>query len=219
MIEFSVYHPFPVEKLDRPGKDGYPDPGGGADIDRLVVQAGSAMETLIQIYLVEKRIPQRIGNRYEFIYPYDTFRARDGWVVIAVGNDAVWTRFCKAIGRGDLLDMERFRKNADRVAANRELNEIVTEWTGSRSMKEIIELLLANSVPCSPIYTVDQIVTDPHIAGAREMIVDIPHQVSGSMKVVNCPIKLTENPARIVSAASKLGQHNAEILDRIAGNL
>lgn len=190
--------------------------GKGDQVDcSLVDCAVSAMETLVQIYLVEKRIPQRIGNRYEFICPYDSYPTKDGWMVIAVGNDTVWKRFCEAIDRKDLLEVEEYKHNADRVKNYAALTDIVTTWTRERPMQEIMDLLLENSVPCAPIYSVDQIVSDPHIAGARGMIVDIPHPKNGTMKVVSCPIKLTENPACIRTTAPHLGEHTREVLEEI----
>lgn len=190
--------------------------GKGDQVDVALVDcAVSAMETLVQIYLVEKRIPQRIGNRYEFICPYDSFPTKDGWVVIAVGNDAVWKRFCEAIDRKDLLEVEKYKHNADRVTAYAELTELVSQWSSKYTMQEVISLLLDNSVPCAPIYTVDQIVNDPHIADARGMIVDMKHPLEGTMKVVSCPIKLTENPAGIKTTAPALGEHTKEVMDQI----
>ncbi len=88
--------------LDQPARRPHGRPGQKVDI-ALVDSVVSAMETIIQIYLVENRIPQRTGNRYEFIYPYDTFKAGDGWVIIAVGNNKLWQVFCNAIDRSDLL--------------------------------------------------------------------------------------------------------------------
>ncbi len=90
--------------------------GLGERIDvSLVDSMVSAMETVIQIYLVEGRIPQRVGNRYEFIAPYDSFQAADGWVVIGVGGQEVWKRFCRVIGREDLIETPEFLTNKVRV--------------------------------------------------------------------------------------------------------
>ena len=99
----------------------------------LVDSVVSAMETIIQLYIVEGRIPGRIGNRYEFIAPYDSFATADGWVVIGVGGEEVWKRFCKAIGREDLLEDPRFETNRDRVREYAPLKDIVTEWTSKRN--------------------------------------------------------------------------------------
>ena len=192
--------------------------GRGQSVDvALVDSVVSAMETIIQLYLVEKRIPGRIGNRYEFIYPYDTFAASDGWAVIAVGNDAVWKRFCEVIGREELIDRPEFKKNPDRVKNNHELNAIVTEWTRQRKVAEIVDLLLANSVPSAPINNVEQLVNDPHIAGAREMFVDMLNPLGEPMKVVACPIKFSETKASVRTTAPNLGEHTDEVLHQWAG--
>ena len=192
--------------------------GRGQSVDvALVDSVVSAMETIIQIYLVEKRIPGRIGNRYEFIYPYDTFAAADGWVVIGVGNDPVWKRFCQVIGREDLMERPEFKSNPDRIKNNHELNVIVTEWTRQHKVTEIVDLLLANSVPSAPIYNVEQIVNDPHIAGAREMFVDMLNPQGHPMQVVACPIKFSETKATVRTTAPNLGEHTNLVLKQLAG--
>jgi CoA:oxalate CoA-transferase len=189
-------------------------PGQKVDI-ALVDSVVSAMETIIQIYLVENRIPQRTGNRYEFIYPYDTFKANDGWVIIAVGNNKLWQDFCRAINRLDLVDHEAYKDNYDRVKAHVEVKRIVEEWTGKKSVKEIVDFLLLKQIPCAPLYTVKDVVEDPHIAVARRMIREIEHPVAGKMKVIGSPINLSETPAEVNSAAPLLGEHTGLILKDI----
>ncbi|MHC1761628.1 MAG: CaiB/BaiF CoA transferase family protein [Negativicutes bacterium] len=187
--------------------------GKGQSVDvALVDSVVSAMETIIQLYLVEKRIPGRIGNRYEFIYPYDTFAASDGWVVIACGNNEVWKRFCKVIGRDELVDLPEYKNNADRVNNHAALNKIVTEWTSKRTVNEIVELLLTNSVPSAPINDVEKIVNDPHIAIDREMFVDMPTYDGQAMKLVGCPIKFSDTKATVRETAPKLGAHTDSVL-------
>ena len=190
--------------------------GGGQKVDiALVDSVVSAMETIIQIYLVEKRIPQRTGNRYEFIYPYDTFKAKDGWVVIAVGNNKLWEVFCGAIGTQHLLTDPAYRDNYDRVKAHVEVKRVVEEWTGSRTVREVVDFLLSKTIPCAPLYTVKDVVEDPHIADARRMIREVEHPVAGRMNVIGSPINLSETPSEIYSPAPLLGQHNEEILKRV----
>lgn len=187
--------------------------GRGQSVDvSLVDSVVSAMETIIQLYLVEKRTPGRIGNRYEFIYPYDTFEAVDGWAVIACGNNAVWKRFCQVIGKEELVDLPEYRNNADRVKNHAVLNKIVTEWTHQHTVNEIVELLLANSVPSAPINDVAKIVADPHIAVDREMFVDMPTFDGQDMKVVACPIKFSDTKATVRATAPKLGAHTDSVL-------
>ena len=192
--------------------------GVGQHVDvALVDSVVSSMETIIQLYLVDQRVPQRIGNRYEFIYPYDSFQAVDGWVVIGVGGDEVWKRFCKATGLTHLLDDASLASNRQRVVSNERLKGLVTEWTSTRKVTDIVELLLANSVPCSPILTVDQLANDPHIAGAREMIVEMDHPARGKMKVINNPIKFSATKTAIRSTSPQLGQHTAQVMGEVLG--
>ena len=189
-------------------------PGQKVDIS-LVDSVVSAMETIIQIYLVENRIPQRTGNRYEFIYPYDTFKARDGWVIIAVGNNKLWQNFCRAINRIDLVDQDEYKDNYDRVKAHKEVKRIVEEWTEEKSVKEIVDFFLSKQIPCAPLYTVKDVVEDQHIAVARRMIREVEHPVAGKMKVIGSPINLSETPAEINSPAPLLGQHTELVLKDI----
>lgn len=192
--------------------------GKGQAIDvALVDSVVSAMETLLQIYLVEKRIPGRTGNRYEFISPYDTFEAKDGWVVIAVGNDAVWKRFCETIGRDDLYAVEKYLHNPERVKNHETLKAEVTKWSRDKTVDDIVDILLKNSIPSAPIYTVDRIVNDEHIAVDREMFVDMKTAAGSDMKAVACPIKFSDTKAKVRMGPPSLGQHNEEVLKEVLG--
>lgn len=186
-------------------------PGQKVDI-ALVDSVVSAMETIIQIFLVENRVPQRTGNRYEFIYPYDTFKAKDGWVIIAVGNNKLWKVFCNAVDRKDLLENPDFADNYDRVKAHEEVKRIVEEWTGEREVKKIVDFFLDKKIPCAPIYSVKEVVEDRHIAEARQMIRQVEHPVAGPMKVIGSPVNLSETPPQIHSPAPILGQHTETVL-------
>ncbi|RPH53003.1 MAG: CoA transferase [Desulfobacteraceae bacterium] len=181
----------------------------------LVDSVVSAMETIIQIYLVEQREPQRVGNRYEFIYPYDSFQAKNGWVVIGIGNDKLWKEFCSAVGMEYLLENEDYKTNISRVRNYARVKQIVEEWTLNQSVKDIVDFLLKHKIPCAPIYGVKDIVEDEHIAKARGMIVDVDHPKAGSMKVIGLPIKLSHTPAKIQTPAPLLGQHTDEILREV----
>lgn len=187
--------------------------GTGQKVDiALVDSVVSAMETIIQIYLVEKRVPQRTGNRYEFIYPYDTFKAKDGWIIIAVGNNKLWEVFCNAVGRPELLDNTDFEDNYDRVKAHVEVKQIVEKWSKNKKVKEIVDFMLSKKIPCAPIYTVKDVVEDNHIAEARRMIREIEHPVAGPVKVVGSPVNMSETPTEVVSPAPLLGQHSEAVL-------
>lgn len=175
----------------------------------------SAMETITEIYMVEGRIPQRAGNRYEFIYPYDSFEASDKWIVIGVGNDKIWERFCEATGHQDWYEDERFKLNKDRANQKDILNEMVTSWTKQHTAKEIIDILRAHSVPCAPIHDIADVVKDEHIAKARKMICEIDHPIEGKMRVTGNPIKMTEADEYTYTKAPVLGKDTENVLKDI----
>jgi crotonobetainyl-CoA:carnitine CoA-transferase CaiB-like acyl-CoA transferase len=190
----------------------------GQQIDvALVDSVVSAMETIIQIYLVDQREPQRVGNRYEFIYPYDSFEARNGWVVIGVGNNKLWDSFCKAIGKEALLEEKKYGDNADRVRHHEEIYALVEAWTRPRTVDEVVSFLLERNIPCAPIYTIKDIVSDPHIAGARKMFLEIDHPSAGRHTVIGSPVKMSATPPRVETPAPRLGEHTEEILTGILG--
>jgi len=160
-------------------------------------------------------VPERIGNRYEFIYPYDAFKAKNGWVILGIGNNKIWESFCKAIERPDLLDNPRFLENYDRVKAHKDIKQIVEDWTRNKKVKVIVAFFQAKKIPCAPIYSVKDIVEDEHIAVARGMIRDIDHPIAGNMKVIGSPVNLSETPIEIHSPAPMLGQHTKSVLSDI----
>ncbi len=191
--------------------------GKGQKIDVAIVDSVvSAIGTILQIYLVEKRIPKRAGNKYDFIAPYESFEAKDGWFVLGVGNDKIWKKFCNSIKRKDLLNDERFRLNADRVKHRNELAETVGDWAANYTLKEIISILEVDGIPVASINNLEQIVNDPHIAVAREMLQQIVHPLAGEVKVTGNPIKMSETNPRIYERSPLLGEHTDSVLSQYA---
>ena len=189
--------------------------GKGQKIDVAIVDSVvSAIGTILQIYLVEKRIPKRAGNKYDFMAPYESFEAKDGWFVLGVGNDKIWKKFCNSIKRKDLLNDERFRMNADRVKHRNELAETVGDWAANYTLKEIISILEVNGIPVASINNLEQIVNDPHIAVAREMFQQIAHPLAGEVKVTGNPIKMSETNPRICERSPLLGEHTDSVLSQ-----
>ncbi len=189
--------------------------GKGQKIDvALVDSVVSAIGTILQIYLVEKRIPKRAGNRYDFIAPYEAFKAKDGWFVLGVGNDNIWKKFCDSIDRKDLINDDRFKTNIKRIKHNKELAEIIGGLSANFTVKEIISILEESGVPAAPINNLEQIVNDPHIAIAREMIQKIVHPIAGEVKITGNPIKMSETNPQIYESSPLLGEHTDYILNR-----
>ncbi len=189
--------------------------GKGQKVDiALVDSVVSAIGTILQIYMVEKRIPKRAGNQYDFIAPYEAFMAKDGWFVLGVGNDNIWKKFCNTINRKDLINDERFYINVERVKHNKELAEIIGHWTANFTVQEILSILEEKGIPAAPINNLEQIVNDPHIAIAREMIQKIVHPIAGEVKITGNPIKMSETNPKIYASSPLLGEHTDYVINK-----
>jgi crotonobetainyl-CoA:carnitine CoA-transferase CaiB-like acyl-CoA transferase len=192
--------------------------GCGQKVDvALVDSVVASLEVITQIYLTDGHIPERIGNRYESTYPYDSFKANDGDVVVGAANDKLWQLVCQVIEQPDLQNDERFDTNHKRVQRHAEIKPIIEAWTKTHSVDEIVDRMLAAGVPVAPINTIDRLVTDPHIAVAREMFVDVEHPKAGVLKLTGAHIKLTETPPAIRTPSPELGQHNGEVFGSLLG--
>ena len=192
--------------------------GVGQKVDvALVDSVVASLEVITQIYLSEGRVPERIGNRYESCYPYDSFAASDGSVVIAAANDKLWRLVCNTLGTSALADDERFDTNAKRVQRHAEIKPLVEAWTMTQTVDEVVDKMLAAGVPASPINTLDRLVVDPHIAVAREMFVDVEHPKAGHTKLTGAHIKLSATPPQVRVAAPQLGEHNDAVFGSLLG--
>ena len=189
--------------------------GVGQRIDvSLVDSVVASLENAYIRYFKSGELPVRNGNAYASIAPYDTYRAKDGRVIIACGNQKLYERLCN-----EVLDMawmitdERFLNVPLRVANNEIQKQYIEEWTMQYTVDEIVEKVLAKGIPAALIFNVRQITEDEHIAKAREMFIEIDHPTIGRMKVNGSPIKLMDMMPRINCPAPTLGQHNEEILE------
>jgi formyl-CoA transferase len=187
--------------------------GRGQLVDvSLVDSVYAALENIPQKYFTDGVIPQRIGNRYEFIYPYDTFMAIDGWVVIAIANDSIWGRFLETSGLSWLGSDPRFKSNKLRVENHAELRTIIEEWTRKQSMEELVRMLNGNRIPSCPIYNVKDASEDPHISKARGMVVEVEQPGLGKIRLQGNPIKMSETDPRPRGPAPSLGGDNDAVL-------
>ena len=192
--------------------------GKGQKVDvALVDSVVSSLEIINMIYLVAGRLPGRIGNRYESAYPYDSFKVKDGSIVIGAANNKLWGLLCKTMEKPELVDDPRFKENKDRIANHAELKPIIEEWLADKTIDEAVDMILASGCPAAPINTIDRVVVDPHIAGARQMFVEVEHPVAGKMRIAGNPVKLSEEPFEVRSPAPLLGQDNAEVYGAFFG--
>jgi len=182
----------------------------------LVDSVFAALENIPQMYYVNGHVPGRIGNRYEFIYPYDTFKTTDGWVVIGIANDRLWLRFLEATGL-DMGNDPRFKSNPDRVKNHAPLKEKIEEWTAGKTKNEVVEIMTGHGIPGCPIYDIKEASEDPHIMGAREMVLDMEQPGLGTVKVQGNPIKMSMTDPRPRGPAPSLGGNTFEVLNRILG--
>lgn len=192
--------------------------GLGEKVDiALVDSVVSAMENITMIYQATGRKPQRIGNRYESTYPYDSFPAKDGDVIIGVGNDKLFSILCDAMGQPELTEDPLYHTNRDRVENHEPLREIVSEWTVQHTVDEIDQMLNEGGCPACAVNTIDRMVEDPHIAGAREMFPEIDQPGIGKLNITASPQKLTRTKSVPRKPAPLLGEDNAYIFSEFMG--
>jgi crotonobetainyl-CoA:carnitine CoA-transferase CaiB-like acyl-CoA transferase len=162
-------------------------------------------------YLTSGRPPGRAGNAHPNIVPYQVFEAADGHVVIAVGNDGQFVKFCEVAGRADLAVDPSYRRNADRVRNREAILALLEPLVRTRPVAFWVERLEAAGVPCGPINDIAQALADPQVA-ARALRIDLPHPLAGVLPMVANPIKFTATPPTYERAPPVLGQHTDEVL-------
>jgi len=185
--------------------------GAGQKVDIALMDCGIASMQVIQsYYLVEKRLPERIGNRYESNYPTDGFPTKDGDLMVSAANDKLWRAMCKVMERPDLEESETTATNRERLKNWPAIRQEIIRWSSARTTEEAVNALLAGGVPAAPINNIEQVVHDPHVK-ARDMFVDVDHPKAGRMTITGSQLKLSETPATIRTPAPALGQDNATV--------
>jgi crotonobetainyl-CoA:carnitine CoA-transferase CaiB-like acyl-CoA transferase len=165
-------------------------------------------------YLVSGKTPQRMGNKHPNIQPQDVFECLDGQMVLAVGNDGQFVKFCEAMGRPDVALDPRYAQNADRVRNLAPLMAFVSEAIGARKRADCIAVLRAHGVPCGPINTIPEILSEPQIVH-REMLRHLPHPTAGSVPQIVSPLKFRQLPLTFENAPPLLGAHTTEVLTEL----
>ena len=186
--------------------------GQGQWIDTCLFDSAVAMMAVMNLnYLVTGRPPGRAGNAHQNIVPYQVFEAADGYLILAVGNDAQFFRFCEVAGRPELARDQRFLRNADRVRHRELLVPLLADLMHTRSKQQWLSALEAAKVPCGAINDLAEVFANPQVQ-AREMAVPVPHPLTDSLRLVASPMKLSATPVQVRRAPPLLGQHTDELL-------
>jgi len=191
--------------------------GVGQKVDVAMFDAVvSVLENAITRYFVSGEVPTRIGNRHPSIAPFTSYQTKDDYIIVAVGNDRLWEAFCKAIERTDLLEDEQFTTNKDRSMRWELLDDILKEVMKEKTTGEWLQIIQEAGVPSAPINTIDKVVKDEQLI-LREMIVKTVHSKVGEFLVPGIPVKLSETPGKVETAAPILDEHREEIFSTWLG--
>jgi formyl-CoA transferase len=186
--------------------------GEGQYIDTSMLGGQLALLTYqAAIYFATGETPRSTGNAHPIVAPYETFKTRDGYVNIACGNDAIWSRFCDAMGLEHLRDDPRFASNAGRITNLPALAALIEEAFSSYDTAEIVHRLDAASVPCGPIYTLPEVFSDPQVRYYR-LRQSVGHPTLGEIDQIGFPFQLSRTPCEIRHAPPILGQHTEDVL-------
>jgi len=191
--------------------------GEGQQVDlalldvQVAVLANQAMNCL-----VGGKAPQRLGNAHPNIVPYQAFATRDGYIILAVGNDGQFAKFCTVAGRPELAKDERYATNPARVANRKELVALLEELIRTRDSHDWLSALEQVGVPCGPINDLTAVFEDPQVK-ARNIHQDLPHPTQGSVPTVASPIRYSGTPLVHDTAPPTLGQHTDTVLAESLG--
>ncbi|MBN2241359.1 MAG: CoA transferase [Acidobacteria bacterium] len=191
--------------------------GRGQRIDLSLLETQvSALVNMASSYLISGEVPKRWGTAHETIVPYQGFETQDKYVIIAVGNDALFARLCKVLGIPGIAEDPRFKTNPLRVKNRRECIGVLAPILKTKKRDEWIKLLNAESIPCTPINTIDEVFSDPQVLH-RNMLVEVEHPTAGRIKLAGIPVKYSEARATVRMPPPVLGQHTREILGGMLG--
>lgn len=167
-------------------------------------------------YLATGHSPQRLGNAHPNIVPYQDFPTADGYMILAIGNDAQFARFCEVAAAPELAADVRFATNRARVGNRSVLIPLLKKLTVERSTADWISTLEVLAVPCGPINTLADVFADPQVQ-ARGLKVTVPHPIAGQLPLVASPMKLSATPVDYRLPPPMLGEHTDDILAATLG--
>ncbi|MEY3950597.1 MAG: hypothetical protein RJB21_355 [Pseudomonadota bacterium] len=185
------------------------------DLSLLDVQIAT-MCNVASNYLTSGVSPKSWGNASANIVPYQTFKASDGWIIVAAGNDSQFRHFVESGHEPQLADDPRFSTNPERVRHRAELDPLLQKMVLQKTKKEWIELLDTANVPCGPINNFKEVFENEQVI-ARNIKMEMPHPTAGKVNLVRSPMRLSETPVVENRPPPLLGEHTHEILQEKLG--
>jgi crotonobetainyl-CoA:carnitine CoA-transferase CaiB-like acyl-CoA transferase len=186
--------------------------GEGQAIDMALLDTQVAMlANLGANYLTTGVAPQRVGNAHQNIVPYQVFEVADGHMILAVGNDSQFAKFCEVAGCAELARDPRFERNAGRVRHRQTLVPQLAALMKRRTRADWLEALEAAKVPCGPINDLADVFADPQVQH-RQMTVAMPHPLTDQLRLVASPMKFSATPVQYRRPPPLLGEHTTEVL-------
>ncbi|CDQ42045.1 MULTISPECIES: CaiB/BaiF CoA transferase family protein [Virgibacillus] len=187
--------------------------GKGQKLDIALYDAAvSALVNVGSNYLMSGQIPFQLGNHHANIVPYQTFCAKDGEMVIAVGNDKQFQALCDIIQKPDLKTDPRFTTNPDRVKHRDKLIPVLQELFLQKEANEWMDECKARGIPCGPIQNIAEVANDAQL-NARNMFIDLSHPTAGIINMIGSPLKLSRTPVSYRHHPPDPGEHNQAILN------
>jgi formyl-CoA transferase len=191
--------------------------GVGQYIDMALLDVSVAMLANMNMnYLTSGQVPKRWGNAHPNVIPYQVFACSDGHLIVAVGNDSQFRKFCEVLGETALGIDERFATNSNRIRNRAALIPLLEPLVKTRSRDAWVDALEAAGVPCGPINNIDQVFENPQVR-ARGIKVEIPHELADKVPQVASPMRFSETPIEYRVAPPTLGQHNDYVLRELLG--
>jgi len=186
--------------------------GLGQHVDISLFEAMlSVMRLPMSVLLATGVTPSRVGNDHLNIAPYQPLRARDGLIIVAVANPALWVRFCEAMQRPDWRDDPRFKTNTDRVANREPLKEAIEAAFAPFTVEELTRRFQQHNVPCGRVRSIGEALEHPQVA-ARQIVITQQHAAIGEIGTLAPVVRLSRTPADVKLAPPSLGEHTSEVL-------
>ncbi len=189
--------------------------GEGSKVSNSLLETGVTWGSLqLSTYMETGKVPQKLGTAMPLIAPYEAFKAENGWVMMAAGNNRLFEKLCHVLGIKEIPIDPRFSTNGERVKNRYELHDLLEKETQKYTVDVLIHMLRQGGVPCSPINSLDKVVTDEQV-NALGLIKSVEHSRVNDFKIVDLPIAINNERSVLQNIPPLLGEHSEEILKQV----